>query len=293
MCEFFKMLERRWVAGKRVCIGLDTKYERLPEHFRSKPTPGLAQLMFNMEIVKSTHDLALCYKPNLAFYCGTEDGKYLMEMQQTLLETVAHIRRIDPTIPVILDAKDMDIGNTNNGYVTRAFHSIGADAITIHNYFGMEAAKPFLDQKDKGIIVLCKTSNPGAGEFQNLKVQTGKTVGYQGRDEVVDLYQYVARRVVDHWNYNGNCGLVVGATYPEEISEVRRIVGDMSLLLPGFGTQGASVEDAIRNGLNSKGHGVIPNSSSGIIFAKNPRAATLSFSNEIDGVLSAMALERT
>ena len=293
MCKFFEMLRKRWVAGARVCIGLDSQYERLPASLL-KEHGSSAQVAFNHEIVKATKDFALAYKPNYAFYCGDAAGNFRDEMQTSLLETIRNIHDFAPSVPVILDAKRGDIGNTNNGYVTEAFHAFGADALTVSPYFGMEAMKPFLEQKDKGIIVLCKTSNPGAAEFQDVTL-----VANDPPNRSMQMYKFVAHRVAERWNYNNNCALVVGATYPEELGEVRRIVGDMFLLVPGIGTQGGDVEKVLHNGLNGQGSGLIINSSSGIIFASSDadyaeaaKRATLKLTNQIDAILGRIANER-
>jgi orotidine-5'-phosphate decarboxylase len=248
------MLEKRWNAGARVCVGLDSDKEKIPKHLTNMGRVS----RFNIDIVELTRHTALAYKPNIAFYSGDEGGYLLRELQRT----VEAIRALAPEVPIILDAKRADIGNTNRGYVEEAFKEFDADAVTVNPYFGMEAMKPFLDCADKGIIILCKTSNPGAGEFQDLPVSMGD--GHITRP----LYQVVASQVAQKWNYNQNCALVVGATYPEELAQVRRIVGDdMWLLVPGFGKQGGDVEKAVRAGINSRGRGIISNSSSGIIFA--------------------------
>jgi orotidine-5'-phosphate decarboxylase len=287
-CKFFEMLQARWDAGARVCVGLDSDWEKLPEHLRQLH-PKVGQMRFNSSIVLATHNKALCYKPNLAFYCGTKEGKYYTEMQEGLVETVANIRQHAPGVPVILDTKDADIGNTNIGYVIRAFKSIDADAITVHNYLGMEAMKPFLDQKDKGIIVLCRTSNPGAEEFQDVTLVAADTPNH-----TMQMYQYVAHRVAKYWNYNGNCALVVGATYPEQLKEVRKIVRDnMQILIPGYGKQGGDLEASVRNGINSRKSGIIINESSSVIFASSgkdfaeaARARVLDTTKKINEVLA-------
>ena len=146
-----------------------------------------------------------------------------------------------------------------------AFDELGADAITVHPYLGKEALAPFLARKDKGIIVLVRTSNPGAGEFQDLRIDNEDYPQRGGRS--MPLYQYVAQRVSEEWNENGNCAIVVGATYPKELSEVRAIVGDLPILLPGIGAQGGEVEATVTAGKDSRGWGMIINSSRGIIFA--------------------------
>jgi orotidine-5'-phosphate decarboxylase len=158
---------------------------------------------------------------------------------------------------IILDAKRADIGNTNSGYVQFAFDCLGADALTLHPYLGQEAIQPFLDRKDKGSIILCRTSNPGSGEFQDLPI------GGQ------PLYQHIAEQVVAKWNTNENCALVVGATYPEEMKEVRRIAPALPFLIPGIGVQGGEVEATVRAGVDKSGGGAIINSARGIIFASS------------------------
>ncbi len=272
---FFGMIEDRWAAGARVCVGLDSELSKIPESIRNSKRSSSPQLEFNVKIIDATKNQALCFKPNLAFYTGTEG-------LQALRNTVAHIRSAAPDVPIILDAKYGDIGNTNQGYVKTAFNWLSCDAVTVHNYMGMEAMKPFLEQGDKGIIMLCKTSNPGSGEFQNAMVDVSR---YEMGRKLAPMYELVAHQVATKWNGNGNCGLVVGATYPEQLAEVRRIVGDMPILLPGLGSQGGDVEAAVRAGVNSKGCGLIPNSSSGIIFADDPKAATQKLTDEINAAL--------
>ena len=232
-----------------VCVGLDSDIDKFPLHIRNGEHP---QSTFNKAIIDATHDLVCAYKPNTAFY--EQRGKGGIE---ALKMTCDYIRQKHPEIPIILDAKRADIGNTNNGYAKFAFDYLGVDAITIHPYLGSEAIRPFLECKDKGIIILCRTSNEGAGEFQDLKVK-GEP-----------LYKIVAKNVVRKWNKNVNCMLVVGATYPKELKEVRKIVGDMILLIPGVGAQGGDVEATVKAGLNSKKRGMIINSSRAIIFASS------------------------
>lgn len=261
--SFLEMLGNKWEEGKFVCVGLDSDYERIPETMKERlmrkyrwGIENKKQIMyeFNIAIIEATADLVCAYKPNIAFY--EREG---IAGISALIETVAYIRIVDSNIPVILDAKRADIGNTNKGYVEAAFDSYEVDAITVHPFLGQEALKPFLEQKDKGIIVLCRTSNPGAGEFQDLVVEDG----------MLPLYQIVAYRVAKFWNYNSNCAVVVGATYPEELEEVRGIVGDIPILIPGIGKQGGDIEKTVKAGINSKKQGIIINSSRGIIFASS------------------------
>jgi len=269
--NFREMLEARWTQNHFVCVGLDTDYPKIPEAAH-KGSVVETMFRFNCAIVDATYDLVCAYKPNIAFY--EAQG---LEGLSALSRTTTYIREAAPEVPIILDAKRADIGNTNKGYIQAAFQTFKADAVTVNPYLGGEALQPFLDQVDKGIIVLCRTSNPGAGEFQDLKV------------DGVPLYLIVARRVANEWNKNGNCGVVVGATYPEELREVRREVGDMPILLPGIGDQGADVEATVTAGKDSRKRGIIVNSARAIIFAsKGPdfaeaaRQKTLELHNMIN-----------
>lgn len=260
--NFRQMLEAQWAKGNFVCVGLDSEFGKIPESARvggneCEVHEGNTIVAFNRAIVEATKDFVCAYKPNAAFY-----EAYGAEGISALHRTIADIHAIAPDVPVILDAKRADIGNTNAGYVEAAFDFLRADAITVHPYLGAEALQPFLARADKGVIVLCKTSNPGAGEFQDWDI-SGDVVpgGY------MPLYKYVAHRVSREWNKNGNCALVVGATYPEQLREVREVVGDMPILIPGIGAQGGDVEKTVTAGKDSRGWGMIINSSRGIIFA--------------------------
>lgn len=234
-----------------VCVGLDSDVSKIPQHLSAKG--GRFQLEFNKQIIDATHDLVCAYKPNSAFY-----ERHGVEGIQNLQATVQYILTCYPETPIVLDAKRGDIGNTNIGYVGFAFDWLGADAITLHPYLGKEALKPFLDRKEKAVFILCRTSNPGAGEFQDLVVD--------GRP----LYQVVAKKIAKDWNHNNNCGLVIGATYPSELDVVRHIVGDgVPILIPGVGAQGGDVEKTVKAGVDSNGVNAIINSSRGIIFASS------------------------
>jgi orotidine 5''-phosphate decarboxylase, subfamily 2 len=271
---FVALLEQRWQAGYFVCVGLDPEYERLPRSLKEGYPLEEALYRFGREIVAATHDLVCAYKPNSAFYEAQGDAGL-----RALSRTIAYCKEQYPTIPVILDAKRADIGNTNQGYVRAAFEYLQADAITVHPYLGREALAPFLRLRDKGVIVLAKTSNPGSGELQDLPV------GPAGEP----LYLVVARNVAEQWNGNGNCALVVGATYPAELERVRAVVGDLPLLIPGIGAQGGDVEATVKAARDSRGWGMIINSSRGIIyassgsdFAQAARQATLQLHEEIN-----------
>lgn len=236
-----------------LCVGLDSDVRKLPKHLVREKYP---QFAFNKAIIDGTHDLVCAYKSNSAFYeARGADGIRELKMTCDYLHASYH------EVPIILDAKRGDIGSTNEGYVSYAFDYLSVDAITLHPYLGREALQPFFDRKDKGCIILCKTSNRGAGEFQDLVLtKKGKP-----------LYQIIAEKVANDWNTNGNCLLVVGAPYPEELAIVRRIVGDMTLLVPGIGTQGGNLEKTMKAGVNSKGAGIIINASRSIIFSDDPQ----------------------
>ncbi len=245
-----------------VCIGLDSDIKKLPEFVVRKKHP---QFSFNKWIIDKTFDLVCAYKPNSAYYEAR--GRYgIMELKLTC----DYLHKAHPEIPIILDAKRGDIGSTNNGYVEFAFDYLGVDAITLSPYLGNEALQPFLDRKDKGCIILCRTSNPGAGEFQDLLVSRSQSAEALAKEDR-KLYHAIAEQVVNKWNTNGNCLMVVGATFPEELAEVRQLAGDMTFLVPGIGAQGGEVEKTVKAGLNSKGAGMIINSSRGIIFKSHSK----------------------
>lgn len=233
-----------------LCVGLDPDPEKLPESVKQSSEPLFE---FNRAIIDVTAGLVCAFKPNSAFY--EEAG---VEGVAQLKKTCDYIRKHYPYIPILLDFKRGDIGNTNAQSARFAFEYMGVDAITIHPYLGREANERFLAYKEKGIFVLCRTSNPGAGEFQDLEVRGKK------------LYQHVAEQVMQKWNKNGNCYLVIGSTYPEELSWARQSLGDDALfLVPGAGTQGGSIEATVKAGKNSAGVGVIINSSRDVLYASH------------------------
>ncbi|OGI61317.1 orotidine 5'-phosphate decarboxylase [Candidatus Nomurabacteria bacterium RIFCSPHIGHO2_01_FULL_38_19] len=244
-----------------LCVGLDPDIEKIPKHFLKNKFPVFE---FNKWIIDETHEYTACYKPNSAFY---EARGY--EGIKELKMTIDYINKNHPDIFTICDAKRGDIGNTNAGYVTSIFDWFGFDAMTLHPYFGSESLKPFLDRTDKVSIILCRSSNSGAGEIQDLK-SDGKMI-----------WQILAEKVTKEWNKNNNCMLMVGATYPEEMKKVREISGDMTILVPGIGAQGGDVEAVLKNGMNSQGLGLIISSSRGIIFADNPKEEARKLCEEI------------
>ncbi|MBF8267025.1 MAG: orotidine 5'-phosphate decarboxylase [Dehalococcoidia bacterium] len=223
-----------------LCVGLD-------------PDPALMPVKsvfeFNRAIIDATADLVCCYKPNLAFYEALG-----MDGLEALLRT---LERIPRDIPVIGDAKRGDIGSTAQAYARAMFQQWGFDAATVNPYLGSDAVEPFLEYADRGIFVLCHTSNPGASEVQELTVQ-----GSPPRP----LYEHVALKAQE-WNCRGNVGLVMGATYPQQLQGVRRLCPDMLMLIPGIGAQGGDLEESIKNGVNSQGEGIIINASRSILYA--------------------------
>ncbi len=250
-----------------VCVGLDPEPGKIPAHILALPQPIFE---FNRRIVEATAEYACCYKPQFAHYAalGAEDQ---------LLATIRFIHEKHPGLPVILDSKRGDIGSTAAKYAQESFERYGADAVTVNPYLGSDSIEPYLQWPGRGVIILCRTSNPGARDFQDLE-SGGKR-----------LYRHVAERVAQKWNASGNCMLVVGATYPEELAEIRAVVGDLPFLVPGVGAQGGDVAAAVRAGRTADGFGMVLNSSRGIIyagggagFADAARAATRALRDEIN-----------
>ncbi|MBN2704848.1 MAG: orotidine-5'-phosphate decarboxylase [Deltaproteobacteria bacterium] len=228
-----------------LCVGLDSDPERLPRVCRRKSQPLLA---FNRDLIDATADLVCAYKPQIAYYaaCGAE---------AELAATIAYIKDGYPDIPVILDAKRGDIGSTAEKYALEAFARYQADAVTVNPYLGGDSLQPFLAYREKGVVILCRTSNPGGVELQGLLV------------EGQPLYLKIAALAASDWNENHNILLVVGATWPDELARVRKIVGDMPLLVPGVGAQGGDLQAVMEAGLDSRRAGLVINSSRGIIYA--------------------------
>ena len=230
-----------------LCVGLDIDPGRVPPSLLDGP--GWIET-FNRGIVEATSDLVCAYKPNLAFYEALG-----LEGWEGLRRTLAAIPR---DIPVIADAKRGDIGSTSEAQARALFDELGFDATTLTAYVGLDGLEPFLRYDDRGLLILCKTSNAGSGDFQDLIVEW--------RGERLPLYQVVARRVVE-WNGRGNCGLVVGATYPTQLQEIRALAPDLPILIPGVGAQQGSLEEAVRLGADARGELAIVNVSRSILYA--------------------------
>ncbi len=236
-----------------VCVGLDTDSNIVQDD----------QFAFNKRIIDATNDLVCAYKINSAFY----EAGHIDEMKKTC----DYIAQTYPHLPIIIDAKRGDVSHTNQQYATFAFDYIKADAITLHPYLGEDSLRPFLERSDKGCIILCRTSNLGSEEFQDLMID-GKP-----------LYQHVAEHVAGWHKRYGNCLLVVGATFPEELNHVRQIVGDMTLLVPGIGVQGGEVQRVVASGITRDKKGrLIISASRSILEASDPRSATMSLREEIN-----------
>jgi orotidine-5'-phosphate decarboxylase len=244
-----------------LCVGLDPDFDKLPEKFKALEFP---QFEFNKYIIEETHEYAVAYKPNMGSY-EVMGAKGWAELEMTM----KYLRENYPEIFTICDAKRGDIGYTSELYARAILDNLGFDSVTLHPYLGMDAIQPFLDRPNKGCIIMGRNSNPGAGEFQDLLVE-GKP-----------LYQVVAEHVSKNWNKNNNCMLVVGATFPEEMKKIREVTGDMTFLVPGFGTQGGSVEEVMKRGLNSEKLGLILASSKAIIFSADPKSEARKLCEEI------------
>ena len=248
MSKFIAQLERSWDSSDSlVCVGLDPEIERFPEQIADQASPIF---QFNKAIIDATADLVCAYKPQFAHYAA-------YEAEDQLERTIDYIHRSYPGIPVILDSKRGDVGNTAERYAIEAFERYHADAVTVSPYLGGDSLEPFLKYEDKGVIILCRTSNPGAGEVQDLELGGRK------------LFHIIADLASRRWNSRGNCLLVVGATYPRELAEVREIVGNMPFLVPGVGAQGGDVALAVQNGQSAAGTGLIISSSRGILYASS------------------------
>ncbi len=229
-----------------LCVGLDPDPTLMP--------PGVSILDFNKAIIDATADLVCCYKPNLAFY-EAEGARGWDILKQT-------VDYIPKGLPVIADAKRGDIGNTARAYAKAIFDELNFDAVTVNPYLGYDAVEPFLNYKDKGIFILCRTSNKGTADFQSLKV------ALDGKE--MPLYQAVAKKA-SQWNKAKNIGLVVGATYPDELKTLRLAYPELPFLIPGVGAQGGDLKLAVQYGMDKRGAGIIINSSRQILYASRGR----------------------
>ena len=248
--HFMTALEAAWhQRNSLLCVGLDPDPAKFPDHLQGRPD---AILEFCKAIVDATADLVCCFKPQIAYFAAHR-------AEDQLEALIQHIHAAHPDTPVILDAKRGDIGSTAEQYAIEAFERFKADAITVNPYMGRDSVDPYLAYPDKGVILLCRTSNPGGSDLQFLEVDTPR-----GR---MKLYEHVARTVAEDWNASGNCGLVVGATFPAEIARVRELTGDMPLLVPGIGAQGGDIAATLAAGRTANGTGLMINSSRAVLYA--------------------------
>jgi len=245
--NFIDKLSSAWTANNSLlCVGLDPDLTKMPLHLQREPD-GI--FTFCTAVIDATADLACAFKPQIAYFAALGAERQL--------EDICHYARTNyPHIPLLLDAKRGDIGATARQYAREAFDRYGADAVTVNPYMGFDSVAPYMEWDDRGVIILCRTSNPGGSDLQFLNVD--------GRP----VYQHVAQLVAEKWNKNGQCALVVGATFPDELAQVRAIVGDMPLLVPGVGAQGANVQATVNAGRTAAGTGMMINSSRAVLYAE-------------------------
>lgn len=264
MPNFFDRVARlQQTHASRLCVGLDPDISRFTSAIQGGPEPIFT---FNKAIIDATADLVCCYKPQIAHYAG-------VSAEAELEKTIRYIQALG--VPVLLDAKRGDVGSTAEWYARELFERYGADATTINPYLGLDAMAPLIEYREKGVFILCRTSNPGGADLQNLLLDNGK-----------QLFEHVADQAANHWNKHGNVGLVVGATRPKELSRIRELVGAMPLLLPGIGAQGGDVKATVSAGagglmLISASRSILYASSESD-FAEQARAAALALREEIN-----------
>jgi orotidine-5'-phosphate decarboxylase len=243
---FTERLAARWrSADSLLCVGLDPDPTRFPAHLRDRDDAIFA---FCAAIADATAPYACAFKPQVAYFASAR-------AEEQLESLVAHLRRHHPQVPVVLDAKRGDIGATAEHYAREAFERYGADAVTLSPFMGRDSLEPFMAYAERGLFVLCRTSNPGGDDLQMLDLAGER------------LYERVARLAARQWNRTGQLGLVVGATYPAELARVREIAGPMPLLVPGIGAQGGDVQAAVQAGQTGDGGGMLINSSRAILYA--------------------------
>ncbi|RII81835.1 orotidine-5'-phosphate decarboxylase [Neopusillimonas maritima] len=245
--KFTEKLNSAWQhADSQLMVGLDPDPRRFPAELQGKPD---AIYEFCKAIVDSTAPHICGVKPQIAYFAS--------QRAETQLEALCqYIRERYPQLPIVLDAKRGDIGSTAEHYALEAYERYQADAVTVSPYMGFDSIKPYLEWEEKGVIILCRTSNPGGSDLQFIQTE-----------QHTPVYMHVAGLVADKWNKNGQCALVVGATFPEEIAKVRQRVGDMPLLIPGIGAQGGDIEQTVKAGRNGTGRGMMINSSRAILYA--------------------------
>jgi orotidine-5'-phosphate decarboxylase len=271
MDSYLEVQNARWADGFFLCVGLDPQWSKIPSGLRTDGLEVEAVLTdFVCDVIDATAQFAGVFKLNFSFYIA-----HGWRGIKALEGIVAYMRSKHPTIPIILDHKGGDIGDTNAQWVQFAFELLGVHAVTLHNYMGWVAMEPYLARGDKGCYILCRTSNPGAEEFQKriVELNLDEIDVWAPPERVLSapLFEVVGRDVRDKWNANGNCGVVAGSspTSVEELAFVRATVGEIPVLSPGVGKQGGSAAQAFLKGRNSEGSGIAINVSSGIIHASS------------------------
>jgi orotidine-5'-phosphate decarboxylase len=244
--HFMQALQNAWTRNHSlVCVGLDPEPAKFPAHLKGRPD---AVFEFCRDIVDATADLVCTYKPQIAHFAA-------LRAEDALERLIAHIHDKHPGVPVILDAKRGDIGSTAQHYASEAFDRYRADAVTLNPYMGRDSAQPFLERADKGVILLCRTSNPGGSDLQAQTLQNGDK-----------LFEHIARLASGSWNKSGQLALVVGATFPAELARVRELAPTLPLLIPGIGAQGGDIEATVKAGWRVDGP-IIVSSSRAILYA--------------------------
>ncbi len=287
-----KLIKTIQIHNSLLCVGLDPNIKLLPKKFLETSEPLFE---FCKWIVEQTHEFTGVYKIQFAYFEALGPTGY-----EQLEKVIRFIKANNSEHLIIADAKRGDIADTSEAYAAGIFDYLNCDAVTLHPYLGQEALQPFLKRSDKGSIILCRTSNPGAGELQDLIVEGNpstvekQAVSLLAQDDTVrmkslhtvsnraPLWESVAHKVSQEWNVNGNCMLVVGATYPQELKRVRGIVGDMWLLVPGIGAQGGDLEQVMLAGLTKDKQGLLISASRSIIFSDNPREEAKKLRDDIN-----------
>ena len=277
--SFLERLSARWSGHHTLlCVGLDPDPARMPRHLAGRPD---AMFEFCRDIVDATGDLVCAFKPQAAYFAAHR-------AEEQLEALMAHIREHHPEVPVILDAKVGDIGPTAEQYAREVFERYRADAVTLSPLMGLDSIEPFLQRREHGAFLLCRTSNPGGAQLQMLDVGGER------------LYERIAHLAATDWNVNGQLGLVVGATYPAELARVRAIATHLPLLVPGIGAQGGDIDAALRAGLDADGAGLVINSSRAILyagsgesFAQQARQAATETRDRIEAVRRALSAAST
>lgn len=247
MSAFIKKLQQSWSTHQSLLtLGLDPNPTLFPRHVCQQPN---ALYEFSRQMVDACAPYVCAFKPQIAYFSSAQGEEQLEELCR-------YIKQNHPTHTLILDAKRGDIGTTAEHYAREAFERYQADAVTVNPYMGLDSIEPFLAWRDKGVFILCRTSNPGGSDLQFLTLDNGKP-----------LYLHLAELIAQKWDTHQQCGLVVGATYPDEIKAIRAVVGDMPLLIPGIGAQGGDIERTVSAGADQQHQGMLINSSRAILYA--------------------------